>query len=87
MSPTTKNDLDLDLNKPGFIGVREMQALLDMSARTIFRMIGEKRIPAPIRALSSRRLRWRRSTIRDWFDKLEAGAATRGGQARGARRA
>jgi excisionase family DNA binding protein len=55
------------------IGPPEVAALTGLSVPTVYKMVRDRRLPAPL-AISRRRLRWRRSTITAWLDSLAAAA-------------
>ena len=56
---------------PFLIDAAELARLLSVSKPTIWRMLSAQKIPEPIR-LTSQCLRWKRDSVLDWLDSLQA---------------
>jgi excisionase family DNA binding protein len=65
---------DSQLDPDRLISTNELASLLGVDKRTVFRWVRREKLPSPIRALSARRLCWRRATILAFLTKLEATA-------------
>jgi predicted DNA-binding transcriptional regulator AlpA len=69
--------LDLDLERPGYVGKPELAALFDVTTKTIDAWVKAKILPPPVRITS--RLRWPRAVIRAAVEAINSGTTPTAG--------
>lgn len=52
--------------QPKLLTKKELAEMLQLSQRTVYRMVMEKRLPQPIKLGVS--VRWRQETIQEWIE-------------------
>lgn len=59
---------------PGLLKIHDVQGLVRLSKRTLYRMIAARTFPAPIRPQGVRASLWRTSDVHAWLES-QSGAA------------
>ena len=52
---------------PMLIGAEELARMMDVSERTLWRLLSAGKVPPPVRI--GRSTRWRLAEVRDWIDR------------------